>query len=189
MLRSLRRKLLPWVSPPEVDRGVRLARVVRCAPLDVFFGSCGIVLGNTPQYSIGLPLICWMAGSDNLTRFMWPLLVALFVTNATKELLRLPRPNAKNALETQYLEEFGFPSTHTAAAIVWACGLQRTVAPEVGAAVSVTISEAYCILVMFSRLCKLSTSPVLCEHSQLGSGQIWEFIPLLIWEAECAWAL
>merc|ERR1711966_555113 len=83
---------------------------------------------------------------------MWPLLVALFVTNATKELLRLPRPNAKNALETQYLEEFGFPSTHTAAAIVWACGLQRTLAPEVGAAVSVSISAAYCILVMFSRL-------------------------------------
>lgn len=181
MLCATRAVLLPWVTGSEAERGVRLVRTVRCPLLDWFFVNAGVVLGNSPQYALALPAICWIGGAPAAAQFLWPLFTACYLNNAIKEVLRLPRPNPELSLETEYLEEYGFPSTHSACAVVWSSGLLYTLTPFFGSTAATVMSSMYCLLVLVSRLCKHPSEQPGGSFIRAVVSQIWECIHWLTW--------
>jgi hypothetical protein len=144
--------LLPWCTGKNGTFGSDVAQRFRCKILDVFFQYFPL-LGCADHYAICIPLVNWLCGDTFALNLYVSLAVVFFLVNAAKDILTLPRPMGNMKLETLYLEEFGFPSTHTAASVVWAtclckvlkeCGVRRELV--------VLSSVGYVILIMFCRL-------------------------------------
>jgi hypothetical protein len=113
------------------------------------------LLGGSVHYSLLIPLSSWWGGDEFSLRLLLMLVPVFFFVNATKDVLCLPRPRGVDNLEIEYIEEYGFPSTHTAAAVVWAVALCEFLARYtfVGNTTVVVASGAsYIFLVAFSRL-------------------------------------
>ena len=111
--------------------GPEFAQQYRCLVLDWFFRFFPF-LGSGLHYDILVPLHAWFLGDVATVQLLLSLAIAFFACNALKDLLMLPRPRASVregpgdgvvALETSYLEEYGFPSTHAAAGVVWSRAL------------------------------------------------------------------
>jgi hypothetical protein len=149
----IRAALLPYCTGSNGGVGAKWAQKLRCQALDVFIQYFPL-LGNSAHYSICLPLAAWAGGEKFNFRLVLTLALAFFTTNATKDTLLLPRPKDVTYLEATYLEEYGFPSTHTAAAVVWAWALCETIRrlTTLGPSVISMCGIGYVALIGFSRL-------------------------------------
>lgn len=92
----------------------------RCGVLDAWF--CFFpLLGNEAQYLLLFPYLAWFVddGCCTLRRAALIGYIALFVANATKDLVQLPRPPRKLHVkdEPNIAQQYGFPSTHSAQAL------------------------------------------------------------------------
>ena len=83
--------------------GAQLAQTTKNPVFDVFFQYAPF-LGNSSQYTLFVPLVAWFAGDDIYLATIGSLFVAFYITNAAKDILRLPRPEGCHKLETEYLE-------------------------------------------------------------------------------------
>ena len=133
-LAGLRSRILPTIRWD----GVHAAQRLRCGACDAWFTHCPL-LGNEVQYVLLLPFVAWYAESGDpvddgrtvrqLLALTW---VATFWNNAAKDALCLPRPprSLRVAAETvdgkdHVTQQYGFPSTHSAAALGQAYLLAR----------------------------------------------------------------
>ena len=157
MVESVRAFILPHVTGHSGAIGSSYAQKLRCRQLDLFFKYFPL-LGSSSQYSICMPLVAWACGDWFALRIYLGLCLTFFWANGAKDLLRLPRPKKGIAgvahLETGYLEEYGFPLTHSANAVIWAAALCETL-NTIGFEKSLLIpfvGFAYVLLIGFSRL-------------------------------------
>ena len=76
-------------------------------------------LGNEIFYILFLPILTWNFDDKVicLTCVSWA--ISMYLGQASKEIFKIPRPFTPPVvkLEKQYVEEFGFPSTHAMAAM------------------------------------------------------------------------
>ena len=120
---SARRFLAPRVT---WDAVIFVQRA-RCAPLDAWFTHFPL-LGNEAQYVLLLPALGWfLEDGGTARRFLLISFVSCMLANATKDLLRLPRPprTLHVCVDEHVAQQFGFPSTHSAHAISQAWLLAR----------------------------------------------------------------
>ena len=88
----LRSFILPHVTGKAGAYGASLVqRWLRCAPLDLFFKHFPL-LGSSSHYSICVPLLAWYGGDWFALRILLCLSLTFFLTNGTKDILKLPRP-------------------------------------------------------------------------------------------------
>jgi len=114
------------------DTVERVQRLLRCKQLDVWFSSFPF-LGNEIQYVLLLPFFSWFFGDGGVMvrHFSLAAFVACYYSNTVKCQMRLPRPPlrlhvgkgdsvSKTAQQEheRIAEQFGFPSTHSAHAVV-----------------------------------------------------------------------
>jgi len=156
VLAEIRAALLPHVSGKRGASGAAFAQQWRCAPLDAFFAHFPF-LGGEVHHCVLVPLLAWVGGDACALRTYVALALCFFTVNSTKDMLCLPRPKGVNqSLETTYLEEFGFPSTHTAAAVVWAAALVQVLGfsawGQLNPGAVTAVGSIYVGVVAFSRL-------------------------------------
>ena len=150
---SIRATILPFVVGRRGSWGPRCVQTLKCTPLDLFFTYCP-VLGNGIQYELCVPLVAWFAGDEVTLVLLGSLFAAFFLANATKDVLELPRPEGCIKIEQAHLEQYGFPSTHTAGACCWGYALHSILelSGYAGAVSNGALSVAYVALVCTSRL-------------------------------------
>ena len=99
------------------------------------------LLGNEMQYVLGIPPLAWFVhDAAVLRRFTLFGAIACFVANGLKGVFKLPRPPLKlhvgvgGANHDLVAQQYGFPSTHSAHALVLAWVLAREFELTPGAA-------------------------------------------------------
>ncbi len=126
------------------DSVERVQRVLRCKAADVWFSAFPF-LGNEIQYVLLLPGTAWFFDDAGATARHLSLgaFIACFLSNATKTRLKLPRPPLKlhvgkgpSVSETarqeheRIAEQYGFPSTHSAHALLLGTLLGRALSSD-----------------------------------------------------------
>jgi sphingosine-1-phosphate phosphotase 2 len=149
---SIRAMLKPWA---ESESGVRFFDEYRTPVLDYFFKYFPF-LGNEIQYIILMPFAAWILDPGNLSLLTTTLtlkwFLSVFFANVVKDLLCLERCGAVDKRLTHDVDDqFGFPSTHSAAAISVAVPLLTFFFSDDTESVWLG-SFAYTVLVATSRL-------------------------------------
>ena len=143
------------IKESDIDKNYRCYYKINSVFYYYFF-SFLTYLGNEIFYILFLPILTWNF-SDKiiyLTCASWGL--SMYLGQASKEVFKIPRPLSPPVLklEKQYAEEFGFPSTHSMAAM----SISYTfilLAYEFSYFDSTRTDIKYCLIILASTLCIL----------------------------------
>ena len=126
----------------------------RSAAADTWFSHFPL-LGNEMQYVLLMPSLAWLVldGGGIVRQFSFVAFIACFLTNAVKEILRLPRPPQRLHVraDEHVTQQYGFPSTHSAHALTlsWLLGREairaHLVSPSAGWALAALNTAHVCL--------------------------------------------
>ena len=120
-----------WLASVVRWDSVVLVQRFRSRAADAWFMDFPL-LGNEMQYVLGIPLLAWFVhDAAVLRRFALFGAISCFIANSFKGIFKLPRPPLKlhvgvgRASHDLIVQQYGFPSTHSAHALVLSWVLAR----------------------------------------------------------------